>query len=146
MARVQINLPAKFVFATELPVRVSDLNYGGHVGNDNILTLMQEARVLFYRGLGFESEIKLEGSIGQIVADAAVVYKSESFLGDILHVQIGLGDFSKHGFDLFYRISNKARDKDVAHGKTGIVCFDYEKRKIATIPPVLLQKLQALTK
>ena len=51
MARLHIDLPEKFNFATELAVRVSDLNYGGHVGNDSMLTLMQEARTLFYRDL-----------------------------------------------------------------------------------------------
>lgn len=66
MSRIEIQLPEKFHFTTEIVVRVSDLNYGNHVGNDRILTLMQEARTLFYRSMGFESEVKLEGFIGQI--------------------------------------------------------------------------------
>ena len=63
MARVAIQLPDLFIYETDMVVRVSDLNYGNHVGNDSILTLMQEARTLFYRSRGFESEVKLEGSI-----------------------------------------------------------------------------------
>lgn len=141
LARLQINLPEKFIFVTEIPVRVSDLNYGGHMGNDSILTLLQEARTLFYRHLGFESEIKLEGTVGQIIADAAIVYRSESFLGDVLVVQIAVADVTKYGFDLFYKITNKVTGQDVALGKTGIVCFDYEKRKVASVPFPLKQKL-----
>ncbi|HRG78402.1 MAG TPA: thioesterase, partial [Cyclobacteriaceae bacterium] len=76
MARIEIQLPEKFIFHTEIGVRVSDLNYGNHVGNDSVLTLMQEARTLFYRSMGFESEVRLEGMIGQIVSDAAIVYKA----------------------------------------------------------------------
>lgn len=144
MARIEIQLPEKFIFKTEISVRVSDLNYGNHVGNDSILTLMQEARTLFYRSMGFESEVELEGSIGQIVSDAAIVYKSESFLGDILQFEIAIGDLNKYGFDIFYRITNKATGKEVAHGKTGIVCFDYSKRKIASIPDVLMERLKSL--
>jgi YbgC/YbaW family acyl-CoA thioester hydrolase len=144
MARIEIQLPEKFIFQTEIVVRVSDLNYGNHVGNDSILTLMQEARTLFYRSMGFESEVKLEGSIGQIVSAAAIVYKAESFLGDTLQFQIAAGDLKQYGFDLFYRITNKASHKEVAHGKTGIVCFDYSKRKIASIPEKLLDKLKSL--
>ncbi len=144
MARVEIQLPEKFIFAIEIAVRVSDLNYGNHVGNDSVLTLMQEARTLFYRSMGFENEVKLEESVGQIVTDAAIVYKAESFLGDILKFEIGVENFNKYGFDLFYRISNKATGKEVAHGKTGIVCFDYSKRKIASVPEVLLAKLKSL--
>jgi len=144
MARVEIQLPEKFIFAIEIAVRVSDLNYGNHVGNDSVLTLMQEARTLFYRSMGFENEVKLEESVGQIVTDAAIVYKAESFLGDILQFEIAVENFNKYGFDLFYRISNKATSKEVAHGKTGIVCFDYSKRKIASIPEKLMIKLKSL--
>jgi acyl-CoA thioester hydrolase len=141
MARIEITLPEKFIFQTQIAVRVSDLNYGNHVGNDSILTLMQEARTLFYRSMGFESEVKLEGNIGQIVSDAAIVYKAESFLGDVLKIEIGLNDIHKYGFDLFYRITKGDDKKEVALGKTGIICFDYEKRKIATVPEKLKAKL-----
>jgi acyl-CoA thioester hydrolase len=144
MARIEVQLPEKFIFQTEIAVRVSDLNYGNHVGNDSVLTLMQEARTLFYRSMGFESEVKLEGTIGQIVSDAAIVYKAESFLGDILRFEIAVGDLNKYGFDLFYKITNKATGREVAYGKTGIVCFDYSKRKIASIPEKLVEKLSLL--
>ena len=142
MPRLHITLPENYPFSCELPVRVSDLNYGGHVGNDSILTLMQEARVLYYRHLGFQSEISLEGTIGQIIADAAVVYKSESFLGDVLVIEIAVTDFNKYGFDLVYRLRNKATGKEVAHGKTGIVCFDYAARKLVPVPEPVKTKLE----
>jgi acyl-CoA thioester hydrolase len=141
---VKHDFPEKSIFTTQITVRVSDLNYGGHVGNDTILTLMQEARVQFYNELGFKNEISFDGSIGQIITDAAIQYKSESFLGDVLTIRIALGDFNKYGFDMYYIVENKATGKNVAIGKTGIVCFDYSKRKIATIPQVLLDKLKPL--
>lgn len=140
MARVELTLPDKFIFETQLTVRASDLNYGNHVGNDRILTLMQEARVLFYQSLGFKNEMSFEGSIGHVIADAVVVYKSESFLGDVLKIEIALTDFSKYSFDIYYRITNQY-NKEVARGKTGVVCFDFEKRKVAPVPEKLLNKL-----
>lgn len=142
MPRITIDLPERFNFTAELPVRVSDLNYGGHVGNDAILTIMQEARVKYYRQLGFKDEVSFHGSIGQIVTDAAIQYKSESFLGDVLLVKIGVAEFNKYGFDMLYYIENKETGKEVARGKTNIVCFDYDKRKIAAIPEELLKALQ----
>jgi acyl-CoA thioester hydrolase len=141
---IKHDVPEKSIFTTQITVRVSDLNYGGHVGNDTILTLMQEARVQFYNELGFKDEISFDGSIGQIITDAAIQYKSESFLGDVLTIRIAVGDFNKYGFDMYYVIENKATGKNVAIGKTGIVCFDYSKRKIATIPQVLLDKFKPL--
>ena len=142
MARIHIELPEKFLFASEIAVRVADLNYGGHVGNDTVLSLMQEARVLFYRSLGFQSEISLEGTVGQIISDAAVQYKTQSFLGDVLIIEIGVNEFNKYGFDMFYRLTNKSSGKEVARGKTGIVFFDYSHGKIARVPALLLSKLQ----
>jgi acyl-CoA thioester hydrolase len=144
MARVHINLPAEPVFTTELQVRVSDINYGGHVGNDSMLTLMHEARLVFYRSLGFKNEISFEGSIGQIITDAAIEYKAESFLGDYLRIQIFIGEISKYGFEMSYKITNKNTEKEIARGKTGIVCFDYEKRKVASIPAALLNMISAV--
>jgi acyl-CoA thioesterase FadM len=44
---------------------------------------------------------------------------------------------------MFYLITNLNTGKETARGKTGIVCFDYEKRKVASIPSVLLKKLKA---
>lgn len=142
MPRLQLNLPDQFIFSTQLTVRVSDINYGGHVGNDSVLTLMQEARIRFYHQLGFKSEITFEGSIGQIISDAAVIYKSESFLGDQLEVKIAVDNFNKYGFDMLYQITNLTRGKEAARGKTGIVCFDYQNRKVTPIPAVLLSKLK----
>ncbi len=142
MSRIQIDFPETFAFKTELTVRASDLNYGGHVGNDTMLTLLQEARIQYYRQLGFKDEVSFEGSVGQIIADAAVQYKSESFLDDVLIIEIAVSDFNKYGFDMLYRVKNKQTDKEVARGKTGIVCFDYAKRKVASIPSILLQNLQ----
>ncbi|HZB13372.1 MAG TPA: thioesterase family protein [Chryseolinea sp.] len=143
MARVQLELPEKFSFVTELTVRASDLNYGNHVGHDRILTLMQEARISYYRTLGFKNELNFEGPVGQVIADVAVQYKSESFLADVLIIKIAVSDFSKYGFDMYFLIENKTTGKEIARGKTGIVCFDYDIRKVARIPEGLRQKLQS---
>lgn len=143
MPRLQLDFPDETKFMCELTVRATDLNYGNHVGNDSILTLMQEARIQFYRSLGYRNELSFEGTIGHIVADAAVVYKSEAFLGDVLVIEVALTDFNKYGFDMFYRLRNKETAKDVAIGKTGIVFFDYEKRKVASIPAGFLEKVKS---
>lgn len=142
MPRIQLEFPESFIFSCELAVRASDLNYGNHVGNDSVLTLMQEARIIFYQSLGYKNELNFEGSIGHIVADAAVVYKSEAFLGDVLQIQIAISDYSKYGFDMYYRLINKQTAKEVAIGKTGIVFFDYDKRKVSTIPQSFISKIK----
>lgn len=144
MARVRLDIDVHFKFSAELAVRVSDLNYGNHLAHDAVLTLMQEARVMFYRSLGFKDETALDENIGQVIADAVVQYKSEAFLGDVLIVHIGVRDFNPYGFDLVYQIIKKGTDKEVARGKTGVVCFDYRTRRMARIPDSVLAKLNAI--
>ena len=142
MARLEIHLPENFLFETEFAVRITDLNYGNHVGNDTILSYMHEIRIRFYQSRGYGNELNFEGDVGQIITDAAIVYKSESFLGDVLIGKITVADFNKYGFDFIYQIVNKETGKEVARGKTGVVCFDYAKRKVASVPESLLKKLK----
>lgn len=130
MARVKIDLPDRVVFSCEIPVRITDVNYGGHVGNDSLLSLLHEARVQFLRNFGF-SEKNVAGK-GIIMADAVLVYKSEIFYGETLTIDVGLADIQRHGLDLTYKVSSNG--KEVARAKTGIVFFDYDKRAIASMP------------
>jgi acyl-CoA thioesterase FadM len=130
MARVKIDLPDRVVFSCEIPVRITDVNYGGHVGNDSILSLLHEARVQFLQNFGLSEQNA--GGKGIIMADAVLVYKSEIFYGEILSIDVGLADIQRHGLDMTYKVSSNG--KEVARAKTGIVFFDYDKRAIASMP------------
>lgn len=141
MAKVIIDFPLKFNFSTKTYVRISDVNYGGHVGNDVILSYMHEARVRFLKAHGY-GELDLAG-VGIIMNDVAVVYKGELFHGDKINIEVGLNDFSSVGFDMIYRITEISSGKEIALGKTGIVCFDYQKRKVSRIPEGVKDKLQS---
>lgn len=133
MARIQIDLPPTFVFSTEVPLYIGHINYGGHLDNALLLSVVSEARVRFFKSLGY-SELDVEG-VGIVVADAALQYKSEAFHGEIMVVQMTAGDFGKYGCDLLWRMSDQASGREVARGKTGIVFLDYATRKIAPVPP-----------
>jgi len=132
MARIHITLPQKFVFSIEIPLRTSDINYGGHLGHDSLLTLTQEARAAMLAKWGF-SEGDIDGP-GLIIADAALVYKSEAFYGDVLTIEVAVSDWGRKSCDIYYRITNKATGKEVAVAKTGIVFFDYQTHKTAPVP------------
>jgi acyl-CoA thioester hydrolase len=133
MARVKLELPEHFPFSTEIPLRVGDINYGGHLGNDAVLSLIHEARVQFLKAYGF-SELDVDGA-GIIMADSVVVYRSEAFYGEVMVVDVTVGEFSRVGCDFFYRLSDQDSGREVVRAKTGIVFFDYEVRKTAAVPP-----------
>ncbi len=63
------------------------------------------------------------------------MYKSEAFYGETMIIEIAISEFNKYGFDLIYRISEKNSKREVARVKTGMVFFDYKRRKIARVPP-----------
>lgn len=60
MSSLKSQLPSQFSFHCDIALRITDLNYGGHVGNDRIMALLQEARVQFLAQKGY-SELELEG-------------------------------------------------------------------------------------
>ena len=133
MARIHLNLPAHFPFCAELRVRITDVNYGGHMGNDALLGLLHEARVRFLGHYGL-SELDIYGA-GIIMADSVIVYKSEAFPGEILVIAVVVADFNRYGCDVVYQVTEKASGREVARAKTGIVFFDYAQRQIQPVPP-----------
>ena len=143
MPRIKIVLPNKFIFRTEIQIRITDINYGGHLGNDSLLSIIHEARVRFLQYLGY-SESNVEGN-GIIMIDAGVQYKSEGFYGDELLIEIAVNDFTEIGCDFVYRLTNKNSKKEIAVAKTGIVFFNYDKRKTAPVPPEFKKKIEELS-
>lgn len=130
MARIKLTVPEKILFTAGIPLRITDMNYGNHLGNDALVSILHEARVQWLQSGGF-SELNAGGT-GLIMADLAVEYKSEGFYGDELTVAIGVADSSKMSFDVYYTVTNQ-QGKLVAKAKTGMVCYDYEKKKVVEI-------------
>ena len=111
MARIKIELPEAFHFTTSIPVRITDLNYGGHVGNDTILSVIHEARMQWLANLGF-SEMQF-GGVGMIMSDVAIEFKTELFYGDIILASVNVGEISKVGFELLYKLEKETEGKKI---------------------------------
>lgn len=142
MARVKLIFPDKNpIFNTEIPISITHLNYGNHLGNDALLSIIHEARVRFLVSLGY-SEINIDG-IGLIMADTMISYKNEGFYGNMLLIDIYTTEISTTSFDLMYKVTTFRENKriTVAEVKTGMVAFNYSTRKIAAIPQKFLQIL-----
>lgn len=140
MNRVKIKFPdEKPLFSTTIPVRIGDINYGNHLGNDAVLSLIHEARMQLLHSWGFD-ELNVGGN-GLIMADVMIAYKGEAFYGDVLNVDIYADELSPKSFDLLYDISCVAGKKAIAHAKTGMACFDYGTRKIVVLEDGLKNRL-----
>lgn len=122
------------IFKTEIRIQVSDINYGGHLGNDRFLTLAQEARARYFMSKGWK-ESKLAGTdMGIIVTEAYIKFLKEGFLGQCIEVTLTLGKTSKCSFELFYDLVEVNSKEKLGEIKTKLAFFNYNTRKIGTCP------------
>lgn len=143
MARIKLEMPEQFMGGFQVPVRITDINYGNHLGNDAFVSILHEARMQWLLQYGY-TELNIEGA-GLIMSDLYVEFKSESFYGDTILVQIGVGERSRVGFELYYRMSVIRDNTDMllAHARTGMICYDYSAKKVVAIPEKLKEILQS---
>ena len=145
-------LPANYIFAESFTlmkedikyagsynVRVGDINYGGHMGNDKALLLFHDARIRFLEDHDFtESNI---GGPGLIMGDAHVYFKKEVFRGDELKVYVHIEDLRELSFVMHYTV--KCDEVVVIQGNTKMVAFDYDKRRVVRLPEGFVNKIEA---
>ena len=143
MERIKINLPEHFNFSTTIHIRITDLNMGGHVGNDTFLSLLHEARHQFLKHHNY-GELSFE-DFGLIMADAAIEYKKELSQGDEVKISVAAEGFDKFGFDLFYKMEIITENGNILAGKAkrGMLCYDYTNKKLIAVPEIAKQKLFA---
>lgn len=141
MSRIKLELPAQFSFHTIIPIRITDINYGGHAGNDSVLSIIHEARMQFLQQHGYDE--KNFAGVGLIMNDVAIEFKKELYYGDTLNIAVTATAFERVSFDIFYQLDTIRNGKriTVAVAKTGMVCFDYTAKKISAVPEAARTKL-----
>ncbi|WP_299705697.1 thioesterase family protein [uncultured Pontibacter sp.] len=139
MPRIKVAIPAHVSFEAAIPVRITDLNYGAHLGNDALLSILHEARLQLLRHFGY-TELDLGGA-SLIMADVAIEYKGEGFYGDVLTLKLAFDDIHKYGFDITYHVLNQD-GKEVARAKTGMLCFNYQERKLMALPDEVKARIE----
>ncbi|MBM3158422.1 MAG: thioesterase family protein [Bacteroidetes bacterium] len=134
-------LPTSFQFTCKLPVRITDINYGGHVGNDRLLVYAHEARIQYLQEMGY-TEMELD-TTSLMLTKASLEIRSELFFGDQLSVAVQAMHFTSKGFDLLYKIEKITSGKPVlaAIVLTTMICFDYKNKKVTSLPETALQRL-----
>ena len=132
MPRVKLDMPPSLPFATELDVRIGDINYGRHLGNDAALALLHEARLRFLAAHGFSEQDAGGGAL--IMLDAVLVYKAQAFHGDRLRIHVGAGEFGPCGCAFFYRAARASDGAEIALARTGLAFYDYATGRVIRMP------------
>jgi acyl-CoA thioester hydrolase len=122
-------------------VRIGDINYGGHMGNDKSLLLFQDARIRFLESLG-NSEKNIGSGCGIILSEAGVVFKKEVFLHDELAVDIAVKDVTSASFSLEFTVKRMQDQAVVMIGFTKQLSYNYEIRKVSRLPKEFLNKIR----
>ena len=139
MKRERITLPGRLPFQHSLTIRVTDINHGGHMGNERVLMYCQEARAAFLGHLGLsEGDV---GGVGLVVADAAIRFGAEGFAGDRLDIAIGTDGHHRRGCDIYYRLVRHSDSREIARARTAVMCFDYDQRRPVRAPSGFAERL-----
>ena len=137
LQRIHITLPDNPVYATELTVCIGDINYGRHLANDAVLRLAHEARLRFLAANGW-TETDVSGA-GLIMADAAIQFCAQAFHGEVLQVQVAVGQVGSAGFALYTRFCRQD-GVEIAKVKNGMVFFDYAAQRVCKTPPAFRER------
>jgi acyl-CoA thioester hydrolase len=141
MARIQINLPEKFDFVTQIPVRIGDINRGVHVSHAAILSFMSEARAQYLISRGCEEQEIISNGVGLVIGDLGIIYKNQASYGQTLKVEIAACDFASRSFDLIYKISDSQNGIEIARAKTAMILFNFELKKAIPITDEFRRRL-----
>ncbi len=105
-----------------------------------LFSILHEARVQFLASIGY-SELNIDGN-GLIMADLEIVFKSQSFYGDVLKVEIATENITNTSFDLYYQISTEREITIViAKAKTAQVCYNYQHKRIAKLSDKFIEAI-----
>ncbi|MZQ99639.1 MAG: acyl-CoA thioesterase [Acidaminobacter sp.] len=126
-------MPKRIDNLRTLEVRISDINYGNHMGNDRALTFFQDARISFLQQLGYE-ERRIGDNVGIIVSEAQVKYRKEVFLHDLLDASVWVDELRDRSFVMHYAFIRQSDQACVFEGSTKIYAFDYQSRKAVRLP------------
>jgi len=76
------------------------------------------------------------GGTSLIMSDVGIEFKNELFYGDTIITSVAATDFSKVSFDLYYKLEKQQAEKTqlIATAKTGMICYDYNLKKITSVP------------
>ncbi len=143
MSRIKLTIQREYEFRHTITLQPRDINYGGHMGNDALVSLLGTARVAMLHSMGF-TELHLGGhKTGVIMSDLSVNFKAEAFMLEELHIDTHVGEFTRTGFRLFHRVTRG--ETLVALAETGMVTFDYVSRRPSPVPGAFFNALALRT-
>ncbi|RDB43541.1 thioesterase [Halomonas sp. DQ26W] len=140
MERIKLEFPeAAIVHRQPLSVRITDMNYGRHLGHDTLVSLLHEARIQAFGALGL-TEWDM-GGYPCVVADLAVQYQSEARWPDALVVETAIPAPLGKAIVVYHRVCHAEGGRPVAIARLNTVLVDPAQGRSVAIPDVVTQAI-----
>ncbi|MFY0991363.1 acyl-CoA thioesterase [Halomonas sp. C05BenzN] len=140
MERVRLEFPAAdIVHRHPLTVRVTDMNYGRHLGHDTLVSLLHEARIQAFGALGL-TEWDM-GGYPSLVADLAVQYQSEARWPDALVVETAIPPPEGRVISVYHRVRHAEGGRPVATARLNVMLVDPDAGRPVAIPEDVRQAI-----
>jgi acyl-CoA thioester hydrolase len=124
---------------TTVKVRFSETDALGHVSNISYFIYLEEARIEFFRDLGFE--IVLD-KWNIIMVSANCVFYKQAYFDQRLKVTSFVTKIGNSSFKIGHRITDAKTGELIAEGDAGAVYFDFNAQKSEPLPEGIRAKLE----
>ncbi|MGQ7245970.1 acyl-CoA thioesterase [Halomonas sp. V046] len=133
MERVRLEFPqAAVVHRHPMTVRITDMNYGRHLGHDALVSLLHEARVAALAACGL-SEAEL-GGYPSVAADLAVQYQAEARWPDALVVDTAFLEPGRKTITVYQRMRRERDERVVATARLNLMLVDPATGRPVVVP------------
>lgn len=109
-------------FSHPIEVRFRDLDAMGHVNNAVVVSFMEQARYMWWRGFLAGRAFTEEGFL---IARTEVDYRKPILLGDDVRVELRCTKVGTTSFDVAYRLTQGPGGAVFAEGRTVQVMLDF---------------------
>ena len=142
MPRLKLNEKQRYEFCYPITLQPRDINFGGHLGVDSLVSIIHAARAYIFKSAGLSETDLGDGQTGIIMTDVEINLRSEGFMFDNLEVFTHIGELTKNGFRFFHKVARG--DSIVALAEMGFLTFNYAARKVTSVPDSCIRALGLL--
>lgn len=133
MERVTLDFPAEAVIHRHpLTVRVTDMNYGRHLGHDALVSLLHEARVQAFASLELP-EWDMQGH-PSVVADLAIQYQHEARWPDALMIETAVPEPQGKALTIYHRVYHAETQRVIATARVNQLLMNITTGRPANVP------------
>ncbi len=132
MPRAKLTEQPEYEFCYPITLQPRDINYGGHLGVDSLVSIVGTARAYIFKSIGLSEGNLGNGRAGIIMTDFTVNLKAQGYMFDSLEVYTHIGELTKSSFRFFHKITRGATI--VALAEVGFLAYDYAVNKVTSVP------------